>query len=70
MFLKRILNIYSQFTGEFPFRNVISVKLCRNLIKITFQHGVFSYNFEALFRTVFHRNNFVYLRNTARGQQI
>ena len=36
---KSVLKICSKFTGEHPYRNVISIKLLSNFIKITLWHG-------------------------------
>ena len=36
---KSVLKICSKFTGEHPYRSVISVKLPSNFIKITLWHG-------------------------------
>ena len=53
---KGILKICSKFTGEHPSRSVISIKLQRNFVKITLQHGCSLVNLLHVFRTPFHKN--------------
>ena len=36
---KGVLKICSKFTGEHPYRSVISIKLQSNFIEITLRHG-------------------------------
>ena len=47
------MKICSKFTGEYPFRSVISIKLLGNFIEIALQHGCFSVNLLHIFRTHF-----------------
>ena len=53
---KGVLKICSKFTGEFPCRSVISIKLLCNLIEIKIQHGCSSVNLLHIFRTTFPKN--------------
>ena len=50
---KGVLKICSKFTGEHPYRIVISIKLLSNFIEITFQHGCSPVNLLHIFRTPF-----------------
>ena len=52
---KSVLKICSKFTGEHPFRSVISIKLICNFIKIALRHGC-SANLLQIFRTPFPKN--------------
>ena len=53
---KGILKICSIFTGEHPSQSVISIKLLRNFIEITLQHGSYLVNSLQIFRTSFSKN--------------
>ena len=51
---KRILKIFNKFTGEHPWRNVISIQLLCTLLKLHFGMGVAnSYKFAAYFQKKF-----------------
>ena len=52
-FRKGVLKLCSKFTGEHPCRNVISLKLLRNVIEITLQHGYSPVILLRIFRTPF-----------------
>ena len=53
---KVVLKIYSKFTGEYPCRSAISIKLLRNFIEIALQHGGSPVNLLHIFRTPFLKN--------------
>ena len=53
---KGILKIYSKFTGEDLWRNVISIKLLQQLIEITLRHGCSPVNLPYIFKTPFLKN--------------
>ena len=53
---KGILRICSIFTGEHPCLSVISIKLLRNFIEITLQHGSYLVKSLQIFRTSFSKN--------------
>ena len=53
---KDVLEIYSKFTEENPYRNVISIKLFCNFIKIALWHGCSPVYLRHIFRTPFPRN--------------
>ena len=53
---KGFLKTCSNVLGERPCRSVISIKLLRNLIEITFQHGCSPVNLMYIFRTPFLKN--------------
>ena len=53
---KGILIICSKFTGEHPWRSVISIKLLCSFIEITLQHECSPVNLLHIFRTPFPRN--------------
>ena len=58
MFLRKcVLKIYSKFTGEYPCRSVISIKLLCNFIEITLRHGCSPVNLLYVFRKPFPKNN-------------
>ena len=47
---KSVLKIYSKFTGKYPCRSVILIKLlCNNFIEITLRHGGSSVNLMHMF---------------------
>ena len=50
---KGVLKICSKFTGEYPCRSVISIKLLCNFVEITFRHGCPPVNFLHIFKTFF-----------------
>ena len=57
MFLyKGVLKICSKFTGEYPCRSAISIKLLCNFIEITLRHGCSPVNLLHIFRTPFPKN--------------
>ena len=57
VFLRKVvLKICSKFTGEDPYRSVVSIKLQNNFIKITLRHGCFPVNLLHIFKTPFPRN--------------
>ena len=59
MFLgKAVLKIFSKFTGEHPYRSVISTKLQSNFIEITLRHGCSPVNVMHIFKTPFPNNTF------------
>ena len=58
---KGILNIYSKFTGEHPWRSAISIKLLCNFIEITLRHGCSPVIMLHIFRTPFLENTFGWL---------
>ena len=51
-----VLKIYSKFTGEHPWRSVISIKLLCYFIELALRHGCSSLNLLHIFRTLFPRN--------------
>ena len=53
---KGVLKICSEFTGEHPCRNKISIKLLCNFIEIAFWHWCSSVNLLHIFRTPFSMN--------------
>ena len=53
---KRFLEMCSKFTGEYPCRNVVSIKLQSNFIEITVRHMCSPVNFPHIFRTPFPKN--------------
>ena len=54
MFLKKVvLKICSKFTGEHPYRSVISIKLQSNFIEITLRDGCCPVNLLRILRTPF-----------------
>ena len=53
---KGVLKICSKFTGEHPWRSMISIKLLGNFIEITLRHGYSSVNLLHIFRTPFTKN--------------
>ena len=54
--VKGVLKIYSQFTGEHPFRSVISIRLQSNFTEITLRHGCSPVNLLHIFRISFTKN--------------
>ena len=50
---KAVMKICSKFTGEYPYRSVISVKLQSNFIEITLRHGCSPVNLLLIFRIPF-----------------
>ena len=57
MFLRKsVLEICSKFTGEYPCRSAISVKLQRNFIEIALRNGYSPVNLLHIFRTPFPNN--------------
>ena len=53
---KSVLKICSKFTGEHPWRSVISITLLCNFIEITLWHGCSPVNLMHIFRTTFPKN--------------
>ena len=53
---KVVLEIRRKFTGEHPYRSVISVKLQSNFIEIAFRYGCSPVNLLHIFRTPFPKN--------------
>ena len=53
---KGVLKICSKFTGEHPYRNLISIKLLCNFIEINLRHGCSPANLRHIFRTPFTNN--------------
>ena len=53
---KGVLKICSTFTGEYPCRTGISIKLQSNFIEIAFRDGYSPVNLSLIFRTLFSRN--------------
>ena len=53
---KNVLKICNKFTGEHLCRSVISIKLIRNFIEITLQHGCSPVNLLHIFGTPFTKN--------------
>ena len=58
---KGVLKICSKFTGEHPWRSVISIKLLYNFTEITLRHRCSPVNKLHIFRTPFPRNTFGWL---------
>ena len=59
VFLGRgVLKICSKFTGEYPCRSMIPIKLLCNFIEITLWHGCSSVYLLHVFRTPFLKNTF------------
>ena len=56
---KDVLKICSKFTGEHPYRSVISIKLLCNFTKIKLRHGCSPVNLWHIFRTPFPKNTYV-----------
>ena len=57
VFLKKgVLNICSKFTGEYPCRSVIAIKLLCHFIEITLRHECSQVNLLHMFRTPFTKN--------------
>ena len=57
-FGKGVLKIWSKFTGEHPYRSVISIKLQSNFIETTLRHGCSSMNLLHIFRTPFYKSTY------------
>ena len=57
-FRKGFLKIWSKFTGEHPYRSVISIKLQSNFIETTLRHGCSSLNLLHIFRTPFYKSTY------------
>ena len=53
---KRVMKIYSKFTGEHSCQSGISIKLLCNFIEIDFRHGCSPVNLQHIFRTHFLKN--------------
>ena len=53
---KGVLKICSKFTGQHPWRSVISIKLLCNFIEIKLCHGCSPVNLQHIFRTPFPKN--------------
>ena len=54
MFLgKGVLKLCSKFTGEYPCRSVISIKMQSNFIEITLRHRCYPVNLLHIFRACF-----------------
>ena len=53
---KGVLKICSKFTGEYPCRSAISIKLQKNFTEITLRHGSAPLNLLHIFRTPFPEN--------------
>ena len=59
MFLgEGVLKICSKFTGQYPYRSAISIKLQSNFIEIVLRHGCSPVNLQHIFRTTFLKNTF------------
>ena len=54
--VKDVLKVYSKFTGEHPYRSVISIKLQSNIIEVTLWHECSPVNLLHIFRTTFTKN--------------
>ena len=50
---KCVMKIWSKFTGEYPCRSAISLKLLCNFIEIALWHGCSPVNLLYIFRTIF-----------------
>ena len=55
-FGKGVMKLCNKFTGEFPYRGVISIKLLRNFIEIALRYGCYPVNLLHIFRTSFYKN--------------
>ena len=53
---KGVLKICRTFTGEYPYRSVISIKLLCKFIEIPLQHGCSPVNLLYIFRTPYYKN--------------
>ena len=53
---KGVLKICSKFTGEKPYRSVISIKLLCNFIEVTLWHGCYPVDLLHIFTTFFHKS--------------
>ena len=60
---KGVLKICSRFTGEHPYRIVVSIKFQSNFVEITLQHGCSPVNLLHIFTTPFPRNTSGWLPN-------
>ena len=52
------LEICSKYSGEYPCRSMISIKLLCSFIEIARRHGCSSVNLLHIFRTTFYKNTF------------
>ena len=52
------LEICSKYSGEYPCRSMISIKLLCSFIEIARRHGCSSVNLLHIFRTTFYKNSF------------
>ena len=59
--VKRVLRRCSKFTGQHPWRSMISIKLQSNFIEITLRYGCSPVNLLHVFRTLFSKNTFRWL---------
>ena len=55
---KRVLKIWSKFTGEHPCQSVISIKFQSNFIEIRLRHGYPPLNFRHFFITPFYKKTY------------
>ena len=55
-FGKGVMKLCNKFTGEFPYRCVISIKLLCNFIEIALRYGCYPVNLLHIFRTSFYKN--------------
>ena len=55
---KGLLKICRKFTGEYPCRSVMSIKLLCNFIEIVLQHGCSPVDLLHIFRTPFCKNTY------------
>ena len=55
---KGVLKIYSEFSGENPCRNVISIKFQSNFSEITLRQGCSPVNLLHIFRRSFYKNTY------------
>ena len=55
---KGVLKIYSEFSGENPCRNVISIKFQSNFSEITLRQGCSPVNLLHIFRSSFYKNTY------------
>ena len=53
---KSAVKICSKFTGEYPCRSAISLKLQNNFVEIMLRHGCSPVNLLNIFRTTFCKN--------------
>ena len=53
---KGILEIYSKFLGEHPYRSAILIKLLCNFFEVTFWHGCFPVNLLHIFVAPFYKS--------------